>query len=298
MNAVKREHFGRECILFLGFTSSYLRHVIITTAITNLQPFPTTNRHGTNHSGAMDDDDLDAMLDDAADDVLASAPPSSASTRAAASSPTADILDDAAAAIFQQHQPPTQTGKSHGMLRVPRPVTTQPPKPKGPLTLEEAVAAVLPPAQAEKWLDVLKADAALLQSYRPRPPSFAYQSFQPPSGVSGQAGGSKPKRGSDATTAAAAAATEEEQEGGPGTVISELILRACSKAGVRNTEGLRTELKTNDEMRARLEGLFVRQMKKDLVPFVEEDERFDRKRFPGTARTILGLMEEEGEDGM
>ncbi|GAB5034669.1 Hypothetical protein NocV09_02001180 [Nannochloropsis oceanica] len=247
----------------------------------------------------MDDDDLDAMLDDAADDVLASAPPSSASTRAAAPSPTADILDDAAAAIFQQHQPPTQTGKSHGMLRVPRPATTQPPKPKEPPTLEEAVAAVLPPAQAEKWLGVLQEDAAVLQSYRPRPPSFAYQSFQPSSGVSSLTGGSKPKRGSDATpAAAAAAAAAAEEQGGPGTILSELILRACSKAGVSNTEGLRTELKTNDEMRAKLEGLFVKQMKKDLVPYVEGDERFERERFPGTARTILGLMEEEGEEGM
>lgn len=258
---------------------------------------PHTNIHKhTPHTGTMDDDDLDAMLDDAADDVLASAPPpsssssASSSSRASAPSPTADILDDAASAIFQQQQ---QQPPSHGMLRVPRPLTSQPPKPKGPPSLEDALAAVLPPAQAEKWLGVLKTDAAALQSCRPRPPSFAYQSFHPSSGVSGLGG--KSKRGSDSTcTPAAAVAEEEEQQGvGPGSVLPELILRACSSAGVRNTEGLRTELKTNAEMRGRLEGLFVGQMKKDLRPLVEGDERFERERFPGTARHILGLMDVE-----
>jgi len=245
----------------------------------------------------MDDDDLDAMLDDAADDVLASAPPPSSSasaSRASAPSPT-DVLDDAASAVFQQHQP---LAPSHGMLRVPRPLTSAPPKHKGPPTLEEALAAVLPPAQAEKWRGVLKTDAIALQSCRPRPPSFAYQSFHPSSGVSGGGGGSKSKRGSDTATAAAAAAAaaaeEEDQQGaGPWSVLPELILRACSSAGVRNTEGLRTELKTNAEMRGRLEVLFVKQMTKDLRPLVEEDERFERERFPATARQILGLMDVE-----
>lgn len=256
--------------------------------------------HINTQAQAMDDDDLDAMLDDAADDVLASAPPpssssssASASTRASAPSPT-DILDNAASAVFQQHQPPAP---SHGMLRVPRPISSQPPKPKGPPTLEEALAAVLHPAQAEKWLGVLKTDAPALQSCRPRPPSFAYQSFHPSSGVGGGGGGSKSKRGGDATTTAAAAAEEEDQQGaGPGSVLPELILRACSSAGVRNTEGFRAELKTNAEMRGRLEGLFVGQMKKDLRPLVEEDERFERARFPATARAILGLMDVEGEE--
>lgn len=154
------------------------------------------------------------------------------------------------------------------------------------------MAAVLPSAQAEKWLGVLKTDAAALQSCRPRPPSFAYQSFHPSSGVSGLGG--KSKQGSDST--AAAAAEEEEQQGaGPGSVLPELILRACASAGVRNTEGLRTELKTNAEMTRRLEGLFVGQVKKDLRPLVEGDERFEKERFPATARHILGLMDVEGK---
>jgi hypothetical protein len=46
-------------------------------------------------------------------------------------------------------------------------------------------------------------------------------------------------------------------------------------------------------MRGKLEGLFVKQMIKDLRPLVEGDGRFERERFPETARTILGLMDVE-----
>lgn len=232
----------------------------------------TTHTHTLPHHASldMDDDDLDALLDDAADDVLSSA--------AAAS-----VLDEVASDVFANAAASAASSSStHGMLRVPAPGLTSPPKKPKQLTLEEGVAAVLPPALADKWVPVLKGDAAKLahdSKQSIRPPSNAYQAFH-----SSASSASKKKRSN-------AGAKDEEGGGGgetaaaadPGTALPELILRAAQQAGVRDTEGLRTELKTNTAATERLQALFVQQMAKDLVPVAVQDGNFEAERFPAIA---------------
>jgi len=254
----------------------------------------------------MDDDDLDALLDDAAEDVLSATTPQNTSVDAqipasvSAHSPSDSMLEDAISSVFAQPGPPSSSSKPrHGMLPLPRPLTSPPKRVKAPPTLEDALSAVLPAPEAEKWRAIIQADVPRLEGMRTHPPSFAYRSFL------ARGGGDYPRparpakgdREGEEEGEAHVPWKESEGKGGqdPGAVLTGLMMRACTKAGVADTEGLRQGLKSYPEATKRLEALFLKQLARDLKPVVAEDENFDPTRFPATARNILGRAESGGE---
>lgn len=243
---------------------------------------------------ANDDDsvDLDALLEDAAEEVMQQGRQASHEEDA---DEEEDLLEAAAADVLSSvQQPPPNQPPQRAMLGVPtrgRGAGAPGESPKAPPpTLEEALQAVLPAEIAAKWVAVVQEDAAQgkQEECAFKPLSYAYRAFTEGGGRKQQQPKKRP-----------ATAAEEEEEGeekrqAVGAVLPELILRAGTAAGVRDTEGLRAGLKAHEAATARLQRLFVEQVARDLRPLVEEDGDFDAGRFPATAAKILGGAAKEG----